>query len=108
MNRQEAAKLVAVIGAACPSQSSRLDVNRMTAMVDTYATLLDDLSYEQCNAAVRVLLQTSNWMPSVAEIRSTAIELSRGPVRAGGEAWGEVLCLIARYGARRYDIGWKA
>ncbi len=101
MTNQEAARIVAVILAACPSQASKLDGSRAKSMVDTYATLLEDLSYEQCNAAVRVLLQTNTWMPSVAEIRKAAVELERGPVHPGGEAWGSVKAAVSRFGSYR-------
>jgi hypothetical protein len=101
VNRQEAGKVVAVIVAACPAQSSKLDASRVAAMVDTFAALLDDLSYEQVNAAVRVLLQTRTWMPSVADIRQTVLEFERGPVRAGGQGWGDFLAAVGRYGAYR-------
>jgi hypothetical protein len=101
MNRQEASRIVAVIIAACPAQSGRLDAGRASSMVDTYASLLADLSYEQVNAAVTVLLQTRTWMPSVADIRGTALELARGPVRPGGEAWGSVLRAISEQGVYR-------
>lgn len=101
MNRQESARIVAVIMAACPAQAARIDRGRADSMVDTYATLLEDLNYEQCNAAVRVLLQTKNWMPSVAEIRAAVLELTRGCVRPGGEAWGSVKHAVGRYGSYR-------
>jgi Loader and inhibitor of phage G40P len=101
MNRQEAARLVAVVFAACPAQSSKLDQQRQLAMVDAFASLLEDLSYEQANAAVRALLQTRSWMPSVADIRATALELERGPVAAGGEQWGTVLRAMREQGAYR-------
>ena len=101
MNRQEAGKIVTVIMAACPAQSSRLDGDRVRAMVDAYESLLSDLTYEQCNAAVAVLLQTRTWMPSVADIRATALELVRGPVKPGGEAWGSVLRAIREKGVYR-------
>lgn len=101
MTHSEAARIVAVILAACPSQASRLDAGRATSMVDTYATLLEDLSYEQCNAAIRVLLQTRTWMPSVAEIRAAAVELERGPIAPGGEAWGVVKRAIHEQGSYR-------
>jgi hypothetical protein len=101
VTRQEAAKLVAVIIASCPAQSSKLDSGRASAMVDAYEALLSDLTYEQVNAAVRVLLQTRSWMPSIADIRSTVLELQHGPVRAGGDAWGGVLRAIKGEGAYR-------
>lgn len=101
MNRADAAKLVAVIVATTPSQSHRLDARRLDEMVTAYASLLDDLTYEQCNAALRVLLQTRTWMPSVADIRSTVLEIQRGPQRAGGDAWGFVLQAVKREGFYR-------
>lgn len=101
MNRTEAARIVAVIVTACPSQATKLDREKQLGMVDTFAMLLDDISYEQANAALRVLLQTRTWMPSVADIRATVLELQRGPVRAGGDAWGSVLAAVSRYGSYR-------
>lgn len=101
MTRQEAAKLVAVIIASCPAQSSKLDRERQLGMVDAFETLLSDLTYEQASAALRVLLQTRSWMPSVADIRATVLELGRGPVRVGGDAWGAVMRAIKSEGAWR-------
>lgn len=101
MTRQEAAKLVAVIIASCPAQSSKLDRERQLGMVDAFEALLGDLEYAHASAAVRVLLQTRSWMPSVADIRATVLELERGPVRAGGDAWGGVLAAIKGEGAYR-------
>ncbi len=98
MNRQEASKIVSVIIAACPAQSSRIDSGRAAAMIDTFSTLLGDLDYPHVAAAVRVLLQTRTWMPSVAEIRATVLELARGPVTPGGEAWGSVTRAIRSQG----------
>lgn len=100
MNRQEAAKLVYVMVAAT-GQSPRFDTKALDAMVDAYAALLADLDYARCNAAVRVLLQSKNWIPAVADIRKVVLELERGPERPAGEAWGEVLKAIGRYGAYR-------
>lgn len=101
MNRQEAARIVAVIIAACPSQGIKLDVPRTNSMIDTFTALLGDVTYEQANAAVTVLLQTRSWMPSVADIRSTALEMSRGPAAPGAQAWGAVLRAIQAEGAYR-------
>jgi hypothetical protein len=101
MTRPEAARLVTVIFAACPAQSAKLGHDQQIAMVDAFATLLDDVPYEHANAAVRVLLQTRPWMPSVADIRATVRELLHGPVPPGGEQWGVVLKAIGKYGAWR-------
>jgi hypothetical protein len=99
VTHDEAARLVAVMFSAVPSH--RVEAKAVPAMINAYADLLGDLTYAQCNAALRVLLQTSTWLPSVAEIRAAALEVDRGPVRAGGDAWGDVLRAVSRYGAYR-------
>lgn len=101
LTRQEAAKLVAVAIAACPQQSTRLDEKRQLAMVDTFASLLGDLSYEQASRALAAVLQTSPYLPAVADIRAAAVELAQGPASGGVAAWGAVLDAIRRYGAYR-------
>ncbi len=101
MNRQEAAQVVACIVAACPAQGGRLNREQIDAMINTFASLLDDLAFDQAMAALRVLLQTRSWMPSVADIRATVLEIARGPVVPGGEAWGSVVRAIREQGAHR-------
>lgn len=100
MNRQETAKIVYVM-VATTGQSRFFDTKALDAMTSAYEALLADLDYASCNAAVRVLLQSKNSIPAVADIRRVVLELERGPVRPGGEAWGEVLKAISRYGAYR-------
>lgn len=101
MTRQDAAKLCAVIVAAHPGQSSRLDRDQLTAMADAYAALLSDLEYDTADRAVRALLQTRAWMPGVADIRAAVAELEQGAKRTGAEAWGGVLRAISAEGAHR-------
>jgi hypothetical protein len=100
VTRQEAGKLVSVMIAAT-AQGSRLSRESVDDMINAYAALLADLDYARCNAAVRVLLQSKNWIPAVADIRKVVLELERGPVRPAGEAWGDALKAISRYGAYR-------
>jgi hypothetical protein len=100
VTRQEAGKLVSVMIAAT-AQGSRLSREAVDDMITAYAALLADLDYARCNAAVRVLLQSKSWIPAVADIRKVVLELERGPVRPAGDAWGEVLRAVSRYGAWR-------
>jgi len=101
VNQSESARIVAVICTAYPQQASKLDREAKLGMVTTFASMLDDIPYDRANAALRVLIQTRTWMPSVADIRATVAELERGPVRAGGDAWGSVLAAIRAQGAYR-------
>jgi hypothetical protein len=95
MNTLEAKKLVAVLVAAFPT-------GKITAeTVGVYERMLGDLDYGAANAAIERLLATSKWLPTVAEIREAGLTLNRGEMRPGGDAWGEVLRAISRYGYMR-------
>jgi hypothetical protein len=64
-----------------------------------YETMLLDLPFAACQQAVARLICTSKWLPTVAEIRAAATDVERGPVRSGGEAYGDVLAEIRRTGS---------
>ncbi len=90
MTRPEAAALIRAM-VATTGQASRFDTKAVDAMINAYLALLADLDYVDCNAAVRVLLAAdSRWVPPVSEIRRVVLELAKGPVKAGAEAWGDI------------------
>jgi hypothetical protein len=91
----EAAKLVAAMIAAFPQAR----VTPGTSPV--YERMLADLDYVAAQAAVERLIATSRFMPTVAELRSTVLDLTHGERRPGGEAWGDVLKAIGRVGKYR-------
>lgn len=93
MTRGEAAKLVAIVMGAYPSQAVKLGEDIAEAMVSSYAVLLDDIPYATAQAALRALSQIERFMPSVADIRAACIELTKGPRRHGVDAWGDVIAM---------------
>lgn len=92
MTSTEAKKLVVVLIASYPSTKATIDT------VSVYERMLADLDYAAANAAVERLLATARFMPTIAEIRDAALTIERGEVRPGGDAWGEVLKAMGRYG----------
>lgn len=95
MKKSEAAELVASLMAAYPAAQT----NNATSRV--YESMLADLDCRAANAAVAALIQTRQFMPTVADIRATVLELQNGGVAPGGEAWGMVLAAVRRWGAYR-------
>ena len=88
-------KLVAVLIAAYPA-------GKFTAeTVGVYERMLVDLDYEAANAAIARLLATSKFLPTIAEIREAALTAHTGEIRAGGEAWGEVIKAVGKHGRNR-------
>lgn len=100
MKAIDAAKLVATLAAAYRDSKISPETSRV------YESLLADLDLEVAKEAVLRLIATSKWLPTIAEIRSTAVDIERGPVRSGGEAYGDVLAEIRRtghYGVPRFN-----
>lgn len=99
MTRAESAKLVAVVIGSYPGQAAKLDAARTDAMVNAFASMLGDLPLAEVTAALGVLIQTRTWMPSVADIRASVLEMRQGSRRTGGDAWGGLLRAIQHEGA---------
>ena len=95
MTQVEVAKLVAVLIAAFPSTKASGDTSKI------YERMLRDLDCEQAGAAVQRLLASAKFMPTIAEIREAVLVSERGPKRAGGDAWGDVLAAVHRFGSYR-------
>jgi hypothetical protein len=93
MKAIEAAKLVAFLAAAYRDSKFTEDASKV------YEALLADLDFATAQEAVVRLISTSKWLPTIAEIRATAADIKHGPVRSGGEAYGDVLAEIRRTGA---------
>ncbi len=95
MKRSEATDIVAILVAGFP----RREIGLATTKI--YEDLLMDLDFEIARVAVEGLLKTTNFFPTVAEIRAACAERALGPVRLGGEAWAQALEAVRRTGA--YD-----
>lgn len=115
MKPSESANLVAVLMAAFPQ-------SKMTSQTSAvYERQLADLDVECATVAVERLVNTVNWLPTVAQIRFAAAEVKHGPRRLGGEAWGDVVAAMRKvgwYGHPKFDdslvadavrmLGWQA
>lgn len=94
MNRAEVAKVLAVCSAAFP----HVNVTRETAAV--YAEMLADLDPQHAQQAIRRLLATSHFFPSIAAIREATIAVANPSAPSGAEAWAEVVLKIKQVGSR--------
>lgn len=101
MTPNESAKLVAMVLGAFPRGiPQNPELARKTAEV--YKRMILDLDYEVAEQAVARLITTSKFLPTIAEIRAAAVDMTQGAKRQGGEAWGDVNMEIRRVG--RYDL----
>ena len=87
--------------AAYPQHAARLEPSQVTAMLEVWHEDLADLPDDLLAVACRNHRERSQWLPSIAEIRASAVSLMRqaSPARqSASEAWGEVKRAIARVG----------
>jgi hypothetical protein len=100
MTRNEVARLVEVALSAC-GQGQHMTVRQVESLVNAWELLIGDLTYPRASAALATLLQSSPYLPAVADIRRLVLELERGPVRTGADAWGDVHRAMSRFGSHR-------
>lgn len=84
MTETEAKKLLYVLEGAYP----RNPFTEASARV--YSQMLADIPYAVASEAVRRLMATSKWLPSVSEIRQMCAELME-PVPSAEDAWLEAM-----------------
>lgn len=99
MNEAEASELVAMLAVTFDRPPMSEPKLRM------YEKMLLDLEYAPARDGVTKLLATAKFLPSIAEIREAATAAKEGPVRAGLEAWGDILEARATFGFRQKSDG---
>ena len=87
--------------AAYPQHAARLEPSQVTAMLEVWQEDLADLPDDLLAVACRNHRERSQWLPSIAEIRASAVSLMRqaSPARqSASEAWGDVKRAIRSIG----------
>lgn len=95
MTPDEIKKLLQWVSANFPNMQEK-DLRPTAAL---WEKLLGDIPYETAEKAVVMVLSTSKYFPTVAEIRTAALKISSPQRLTAAEAWGEVMRAM-----RRYDI----
>jgi len=92
MTDVEVSKLVSMLLIAYPNAKPS------AATAQLYEAMLADLDYRATERVVVDIIGTSNFFPTIAEVRQAALEAMRGAVRSGGAAYGEVMLAVRRHG----------
>lgn len=94
MTTQEFATIAMAIKASYPSANLMPDDQSKKV----WYTMLADIDYQICNTAIKEIISSSKFAPSIAEIREKCSGLTSIPVKDYGEAWESVLKAIRKYG----------
>jgi hypothetical protein len=101
MTPTQAKAAVKLLLAAYPTQRQRMSDSDVTGMTEVYATAFAKLDDAIVRAAISALVLTERWLPSVAQVVAKVADMRDGRKRAGGDAWGDVLGAMRRYGSHR-------
>lgn len=85
MDKSEFLKIFSVMSAAFPHSKPTPET------VEVYYLTLRDLPEDILKAACLKALTDSEFLPTIAKIRTCAVSLMCGERRSGGEAWGEMI-----------------
>jgi len=91
MRRSECVKLLTAIAAVFPTFA--VDEERAAVWFD----LIGDLEYPVADLALRKVLATAKFIPTIAEIREAAASLEGPDEITPGEAWGELMAAVRRF-----------
>ncbi len=92
MTKAETAKILAVLAAAYP----RFSVDELKLTV--WHEMLEDLDYPLLALAIKHCILQQTFAPSIAEVRSTAVELMYPHRKGAADAWAEVAAAVKKYG----------
>lgn len=97
MNVNEFGSIASAMKAAYPNANLMPD-NRAK---EVWYTMLSDLDYRICLAALKEHISLNKFAPSIAEIREKCAGIVRGEEKDWGAAWKDVLYAIRRWGMYR-------
>lgn len=114
MTKAEAIEIVTLLASAFP------DAKWNDATCRAYEKFIEDLDFGLAQDAVRRLVSTGKFRPSIAEFRAAAADSALGEKRSGADAWGDVVKAIryvGSYGAPKFEdpftaraveaLGWR-
>ena len=90
MKKEQAIDLLRVLTSVFPRHGLGEDGLRI------YVAMLEPVDEAIGRKVITSIVASSRFFPSIAEIRERAVTLERGPVRHGGEAWGDVVREVRR------------
>lgn len=94
MTKKEFAILTSAIRTYYPRENILPNEQAMELWYDE----LKDIPYNAAQLAIKAWVSKSKWSPSIADIREEVGSFTRENTRTVGEAWGDVLRAVKRFG----------
>jgi hypothetical protein len=95
MNREETAAIMSILQAAYPRFYINQTEKDMTAALNLWATMFEDNPAQLVTEAVKALLTTLVYPPTIADVKSKILLLTRPPDLTEQESWNLVMKAIS-------------
>ena len=99
MTRQEAIKIMTILKTAYPNFYKDYSKEELNAAIDLWATMFVDEHPKIVTEAVKALICTHKYLPTIADIKEKIATITRPQEMTEMEAWQKVKAAISYYNA---------
>lgn len=101
MTREETISVLTIIKSAYPKFYQGMSKNDAEAVINLWSVMFADADISDVKLALYKIISTSQFPPSVAELRQAVVTTQEGAVLDTGEAWSQITRAIRNYGYMR-------
>lgn len=96
MTKTEVIKIIGILSA---NYRNFPEQGKEQITIELWNTMLEDVTYEVAEIAIKKFLSESSYPPTIADIRQQVAEILKPRVTPAIEAWGNVTKVIRKYGS---------
>ena len=94
MNRQEISKLILILKASYPYAFKDMTNEEVESMVSLYQEMFKECTYKEVSSAIKDIINTSEYMPTIATIKSKIYSNNHQTEASNTELWDKLLQAI--------------
>ena len=98
MTREEIVAVLALLQANYSGALKGMTRQDAEGKINIWTMMFADVDKESMNIAIKKMIATNKYFPTIAEVREALSEINSIRVIDAGEAWGEVISAIRNYG----------
>ena len=77
MNRKEISKIILILKTSYPYAFKDMGEEEITNMVELYQEMFKENTYEEVSSAIKCIVNTSEYMPTIATIKNKIYDIKR-------------------------------
>ena len=94
MNKKEITKIILILKTAYPYAFKDMSEEDITNMVELYEEMFKENNYGEVSSAIKFLINTCDYMPSIAMIKTKIYDLTHSQQESNSELWDKLLIAI--------------